>query len=91
MNTHEALLREISAMQSARDSVPSDLPVRALFDLVIMRLSDYAEAVRGDMHDLERERTTGRVDVGASRSFSLGVLSELSFSRRNDSMDGGRA
>ena len=90
MNTYEALLREISAMQSARDSVPSDLDVRALFDLVIMRLSDYAEVIGGHMDAFERDRCS-RGEVGASRPFNLGVLSDLSFARRNDSMDGGRA
>ena len=91
MNTHETLVREISAMQFARDSLPSDVFVRTLFDLVVMRLSDHAEAIRRHMNDLDRDRTSVRGDVGDSRSFSLGIISDLSFSRRNDGMDVSRA
>jgi hypothetical protein len=91
MNTYDALLSEIDAMESARDSLPSDVPVRALFDLVIMRLADYAEASRVYRNDLDRDRTSFQADMAASNSFGPGILSDLSFSRRNDNMIGPRA
>ena len=35
MTTYEALMGEISAIQSARDSLPNNLHIGALFELVI--------------------------------------------------------
>ena len=46
MTTYEALMGEISAIQSARDSLPNNLHIGALFELVIDRLSQHAEAER---------------------------------------------
>jgi hypothetical protein len=44
MTTYKALLREIAAVQTARDSLPSDTHIGALFDLTLRRLWEHAEA-----------------------------------------------
>ena len=45
MITYEALLGEISLIQAARDSLPSNVHIGALFDLQIRRLWEQAEAI----------------------------------------------
>ena len=45
MITYEALIGEISAIQAARDSLPRNLHIAALFDLSIDRLAERAESM----------------------------------------------
>lgn len=45
MITYEAILGEISLLQAARDSLPSNVHIGALFDLQIRRLWEQAEAI----------------------------------------------
>jgi hypothetical protein len=56
MTTYEALLNEIIAIQAARNSLPSDCHLEALFDLTILRLSDHAEANGQFMNGVWRDR-----------------------------------
>jgi hypothetical protein len=44
MTTYEALLAEISVVQTARDRLPNDTHVGALFDFTIGRLWEQADA-----------------------------------------------
>jgi hypothetical protein len=56
MTTYEALLSEILAIQAARNLLPSDSHVEALFELTILRLSEHAEANGQFMNGVWRER-----------------------------------
>ncbi len=56
MITYEAILSEISLAQAARDSLPSNVHIGALFDLQIRRLWEQAAAIVG----------TGEIRVGHS-------------------------
>jgi hypothetical protein len=46
MITYDALMGEIAAIESARDSLPRNIHVCALFELAISRLSEQADAIK---------------------------------------------
>jgi hypothetical protein len=65
MTPYEALLSEILTVQAARDSLPSDTHVGALFELTILRLSDHADASGLSMNGHWRDRASVRPQSGA--------------------------
>ena len=45
MITYEAMMGEISALEAARDSLPRNSHIMALFELAISRLAEQADAL----------------------------------------------
>jgi hypothetical protein len=62
MTTYQALRREISAVQAARDSLPTDTHIGALFDFTIRRLWEHAEATAVSATDAWEGSIVGRVE-----------------------------